>query len=50
MTNLRSDRTHRRSILRAISEVNACTGTQFNEYWVTLFNQLIKNELKAGKL
>jgi two-component system response regulator RpfG len=50
MTNLRSDRTHRRSVLRAISEVNACAGTQFNEYWVTLFNQLVKNELKDGKL
>jgi HPt (histidine-containing phosphotransfer) domain-containing protein len=50
MTNLRSDRTHRRSVLRAISEINACTGTQFNAYWVTLFNQLVKNEVKNGAI
>jgi two-component system response regulator RpfG len=50
MTNLRSDRTHRRSVLRAISEINACTGTQFNEYWVNLFNQLIKDEVRAGNI
>ena len=50
MTNLRSDRTHRRSVLRAISEINACTGTQFNEYWVELFNQLIKNEVRNGNI
>ncbi|MFT7387435.1 MAG: chemotaxis protein histidine kinase CheA [Candidatus Endobugula sp.] len=46
ITNIRGDRTHRRSILRAISEINACTGTQFDAYWVDLFNQLIKSELK----
>jgi HD-GYP domain-containing protein (c-di-GMP phosphodiesterase class II) len=50
MTNLRSDRTHRRSVLRAISEINACTGTQFNPYWVDLFNQLIKNEVRKGNI
>lgn len=50
MTNLRSDRDHRRSILRAISEINACTGTQFNGYWVDLFNQLIKNEVRSGNI
>ncbi|MFT6102358.1 MAG: chemotaxis protein histidine kinase CheA [Candidatus Endobugula sp.] len=50
MTNLRGDRTHRRSILRAISEINACTGTQFDPYWVNLFNQLIKNEVKKGNM
>lgn len=50
MTNLRGDRTHRRSILRAISEINACTGTQFDAYWVDLFNQLIKSELKKATM
>lgn len=48
MTHLRADRSHRRSILRAISEINACTGTQFCAYWVELFNQVIKSEVKAG--
>lgn len=50
MTNLRSDRSHRRSVLRAVSEINACSGTQFNKYWVELFNQLIKSEVKNGNL
>ena len=50
MTNLRSDRSHRRSILRAISEINACSGTQFNPYWVNLFNQVIRDEVKKGIL
>ena len=50
MTNLRSDRNHRRSVLRAVSEINACTGAQFSSYWVELFNQLIKDEVKSGHL
>ncbi len=50
MTNLRSDRNHRRSVLRAISEINACTSTQFKEYWVEVFNQVIRNEVKNGAL
>lgn len=48
MTNLRSDRSHRRSVLRAVSEINACSGSQFSRYWVELFNQLIRNEVKNG--
>ena len=32
MPNLRADRSHRRSIMRAISEVNACIDTQFDSY------------------
>lgn len=48
MTNLRADRSHRRSILRAISEINACIDTQFCSYWVELFNRVIREEVKKG--
>ena len=48
MTNLRSDRSYRRSVLRAISEINACSGSQFNRYWVDLFNQVVRSEVKKG--
>ena len=50
MTNLRADRSHRRSIMRAISEVNACIDTQFDSYWVQVFNQVIRSEVKSGEI
>lgn len=50
MTHLRADRTHRRSILRAISEINACIDTQFCGYWVDIFNQVIREEVKTGAI
>jgi HD-GYP domain-containing protein (c-di-GMP phosphodiesterase class II) len=50
MTHLRADRSHRRSILRAISEINACIDTQFCRYWVELFNQVIREEVKKGTI
>ena len=46
ITHGRADRTNRRSIVRAISEINARKGTQFDDRWVEHFNALIKNELK----
>ncbi len=50
MTHLRADRSHRRSILRAISEINACVETQFCSYWVELFNQVVREEVKNGNV
>jgi chemotaxis protein histidine kinase CheA len=50
MTNLRADRSHRRSIMRAISEINACIDTQFCSYWVSMFNEVIRAEVKAGNI
>ena len=50
MTNLRADRSHRRSIMRAISEINACIETQFCGYWVGLFNDVIRAEVKASNI
>ena len=48
MIHGRADRTHRRSTIRAISEINAASGSQFDPYWVALFNQMIKQEAKNG--
>jgi chemotaxis protein histidine kinase CheA len=50
MTHLRADRSHRRSIMRAISEINACIDTQFCGYWVGVFNQVLRLEVKAGNI
>ncbi len=46
----RADRTRRRSVIRAISEINAGIGTQFDEYWVHCFNEMIKEESKSGSI
>lgn len=46
----RADRTQRKSILRAMAEINAAKGSQFDAYWVDLFNQVIKDEVKSGML
>jgi chemotaxis protein histidine kinase CheA len=48
--NARADRALRRSILRAVSEINACSGTQFCPTWVSLFNQVIRDESREGLL
>ncbi|MFT7558747.1 MAG: HD-GYP domain-containing protein (c-di-GMP phosphodiesterase class II) [Flavobacteriales bacterium] len=50
MTNGRADRSTRRTALRAISEINARKGTQFNAYWVDCFNEMIKKEVRQGTL
>ena len=44
MTNNRSDREHKRSYIRGISEINACSGTQFAENWVKHFNAVMLNK------
>lgn len=46
ITNGRADRANRRSIVRAICEINARKGSQFDEHWVNIFNDVIKEELK----
>ena len=46
MTNYRADREHKRSKLRAISEINACIGTQFCEEWVKVFNSIMLDKKK----
>ncbi|MFL0799556.1 MAG: Hpt domain-containing protein [Agarilytica sp.] len=50
ITNGRADRKKRKSTVRAVSEINARIGAQFDEEWVLAFNDMIKAELKAGNL
>ncbi len=50
ITNGRADRKIRKSVVRAVSEINARSGTQFCEEWVHAFNAMIKHELKSGAL
>lgn len=50
MTHGRSDRPTRKSILRAIVEINACSGQQFSPEWVVWFNSVIKIQSRAGDL
>ena len=46
MTSLRPDRHYKRSILRAITEINNCAGSQFNPEIVLVFNTIIKEKMK----
>ncbi len=48
MTHSRPDRVNRKSIMRAVAEINACSGSQFCPYWVEQFNKVIKIQLMAG--
>ncbi len=50
ITNGRADRKKRKSVVRAVSEINARIASQFDEHWVAAFNDMIKNELKSGNL
>jgi len=42
ITNIRADRTNKRSMMRAITEINAYVGTQFDEEVVIAFNKMMK--------
>lgn len=50
MTMGRSDRLTRRSALRAISEINARKGTQFDAEWVDAFKEILKEEIREGRI
>lgn len=50
MTNNRSDRDHKRSFIRGISEINACSGTQFAEKWIEHFNAVMLNKNKRDQV
>jgi response regulator RpfG family c-di-GMP phosphodiesterase len=43
MSNERSDREHKRSLLRTVAEINACTDSQFDGQVVAAFNQVIRS-------
>lgn len=46
MTIKQSYRDYRRPVVRAIIEINSCKGVQFSEYWVDIFNTVIKSYKK----
>ena len=42
MISNRPHKRHTKNVLRAVSEINACSGTQFDPHWVRVFNECIK--------
>lgn len=42
MTNVRKDRATKKEAIRAIGEINACSGSQFSPQWVKAFNRVIR--------
>lgn len=48
MTHAQAHQENRRSILRAVAEINACAGSQFDAAWVQHFNTVVKTERAAG--
>jgi len=49
VTNERPDRSYRRSILSAISEINGNVGTQFDPAYIESFNQVVREQFIAKK-
>lgn len=45
MTHSRADRQYKRSILRAMTEINNCSGTQFSPHVTSLYNSVVKDTL-----
>jgi two-component system response regulator RpfG len=45
ITNERADRTYKRSLVRAIKEINAYVGAQFDEKVVDAFNEVVRQKL-----
>jgi len=43
MIAIRPHKRHTKNILRAVSEINACSGTHYDPYWVNVFNNCIKD-------
>lgn len=44
MTQERANREYKRPLLRAISEINSCSNSQFSAKWVDIFNNVIRNK------
>ena len=50
MTHQRAYAAHqKRPILRAVKEINDCSGRQLSPYWVNIFNQAVESVLAAHK-
>jgi HD-GYP domain-containing protein (c-di-GMP phosphodiesterase class II) len=50
LTHERADRYQPRSLIRAMAEINACSGSQFCPFWVEIFNVVVKIQQMAGQL
>ena len=46
MTHVRSQRTHKRPMLRAVIEINSQSEKQFSPWWVGIFNEVIRSRTK----
>ena len=44
MSQKRADREHKRTVIRIVAEINGHKGAQFDEYWVDIFNQYIRQK------
>jgi len=42
MSHSRADREHRRTVIRIVAEINNNEGTQFDGYWVNIFNDYVR--------
>ena len=49
MTHSRPDRQYKRSILRAMTEINNCSGSQFSPHLTALFNTVVRDTLTHRK-
>ncbi|HEY5603126.1 MAG TPA: HD domain-containing phosphohydrolase [Gammaproteobacteria bacterium] len=49
MTHARPDRHYKRSTLRAMTEINNCSGAQFSPHVTSLFNAVVKDTLAQRK-
>lgn len=50
ITRGRADRDRRKTVIRAISEINTGIDTQFDATWVQCFNNMVRQELQSGML
>lgn len=46
----KADRNSRKSVLRAISEINSGAETRFDGMWIQCFNHMVRDEVKSGLL
>lgn len=49
MTHPRPDRQYKRSVLRAVTEINNCSGTQFSPEITKVFNEIVRKMLASQK-
>jgi HD-GYP domain-containing protein (c-di-GMP phosphodiesterase class II) len=50
MTHSTPNKPLRKSILRAVVEINACRDKQFDSYWVDKFNTVVRTQRLGGFL